>query len=130
METFGRGAPVGLIGKADKTVSCLKEDSGGEAFEGFVGEGGRGSRRGPRLPGKDTNGAFGRRVVRQGKVERNVDLAGARGNAVATGVVRMQGLKRHSLLVKHFPPALVDDVLSGSIVLLELLNEGSQVRKK
>jgi hypothetical protein len=129
-EIFGRGTSVGLIGKADKTVSCLQKDCGGEAFEGFVGEGGRGSGRGTCLTGNDTDGAIGGSVVRQGKVKRNVYLVGARGNAVATGVVRMKRLEMDGLLVQHFPPALVDNVLSGNVVLLEFLDEGPQIGVK
>ena len=69
-------------------------------------------------------------MVRQGKVERNVYLAGTRGDTVAARVVRMERLKEQGLLVQHLPPALVNDVSSGNIVLLELFNEGSQVREQ
>jgi hypothetical protein len=66
-------------------------------------------------------------VVRQGKVKGDVYLAGTRGDTVAARVVRMERLKEQGLLVQHLPPALVNDVPSGNIVLLELFNKGSKV---
>jgi hypothetical protein len=63
LDISGRGAPVGLIRKADKTISCFKEDRGREAFEGFVREGRRGSRWGARLASNETDRTFGGSVV-------------------------------------------------------------------
>jgi hypothetical protein len=59
----GRGAPVGLIGEADKDISRFEEDRRGEAFEGLVGKGGRGGRWGARLACNETDGTFGGGVV-------------------------------------------------------------------